>query len=106
MALFPVFPSPPAPVAEAQVLCRNTPAGGCVSFLRYHRYTSNRLKEFGPYDRFIDRAKLTVSLTYNEIVGNDRYAVAYKTPLLGVIETKRFDFQDMIFPFNGITCPA
>jgi hypothetical protein len=106
MALFPIFPPAPAPVPESQVLCRARPDGGCLSFLRYHRYTSNRLREYGPFDRFIDHAKLNLNLTYEQIVGDSRYAIAFKTPLLGVIETERFDFQDMIYPFNGVVCPA
>lgn len=106
MALFPIFPNPPAPQPESRVLCRPTPNGGCLSFLRYWRYTSNRLREYGPYDRFVDRAKLVSDLTYDDLVTDDRYAVAYKIPLMGVVETKRFDFQDMIFPFAGLNCPA
>ena len=102
MALFPVFPPPPAPVPESQVLCRPVPKGGCIRFLRYWRYTSNRLREYGPFDRFIDRSKLVINLTYDDIVANDRYAVAYKFPLLGSLETKRYDFQDMVYPFDGI----
>ncbi len=105
MALFPIFPAPEAPTPEAKVLCRPTPNGGCLKFLRYWRYTSNRLREYGPFDRFIDRAKLVTSLTYDDIVANDRYAVVYKVPLMGVSETLRFDFQDMIFPFGGLKCP-
>ena len=104
MALFPVFPTPPAPVPASRVLCRPTPAGGCITFLKYYRYTSNRLKEYGPYDRFIDYSKLTSALTYDDIVANDRYALAFKTALLGVIETPRYDFQDEIYPFGGVVC--
>lgn len=104
--MFPVFPTLPAPVPESQVLSRPTPAGGCLSFLRYNRYSSNRLKAYGPFDRFIDRAKLVSDVTYDQIVAPDRYAVAYKLPLLGVMENLRFDYQDMIYPFGGLKCPA
>jgi hypothetical protein len=106
MALFPVFPAPAPPVPEARVLRRLTPAGGCISFLRYHRYTSNWLREYGPFDRFIDRAKLISDLTYDQIVSADRFAVAYKLPLLGCMETTRYEFQDMIYPFGGVLCPS
>lgn len=106
MALYPVFPTPAPPVPESQVLCRPQPSGGCISFLRYWRYSSNKLREYGPFVRFIDRAKLVSALTYDDLVSNDRYGVAYKVPLLGVMETKRLDFQDMIFPFAGVTCPT
>lgn len=105
MALFPTFPPPPPPVPEAMVLCRPTPAGGCLSFLRYHRYTSNRLREYGPFDRFIDRSKLVISLTYDDIVTDDRYAVAYKVPLLGSMASTRYEYQDMVYPFKGLACP-
>lgn len=85
---------------------RATPAGGCIDFLRYHRYSSNKLKEYGPFVRFIDRSKLISNLTYDDIVGDARYAIAFKTPLMGVMETTRFDFQNMIFPFKGLVCPV
>lgn len=105
MALFPIFPPLPAPVPEV-TLQRATPAGGCIDFLRYTRYSSNKLREYGPFVRFIDRAKLVADLTYDDVVGDDRYAVAFKVPLLGVMETQRFDYQDMIYPFKGVSCPA
>jgi hypothetical protein len=106
MALFPVFPTPTAPIASSQVLCRPTPAGGCIALNKYWRYTSNRLREYGPYDRLIDYAKLVTGLTYSQIVEPDRYAVAYKIPLMGVMEPPRFSFQDMVYPFQGVSCPA
>ena len=105
MALFPVFPPPADPVAQP-ALCRPAPAGGCVSFLRYWRYTSNRLREYGPFERFIDRAKLVSALTYDDIVGKDRWGWAVKVPLLGTVEQPRFEYQDTIFPFAGMSCPT
>ncbi len=106
MALYPVFPSPTAPDPESQLICRLPPAGGCISFIRYARWTSVRMKEYGPYNRFVDRAKLIADLTYDDIVINDRYAVAVKVALLGVAENQRYLFQDLIFPFKGLNCPA
>jgi hypothetical protein len=105
MALFPVFP-PLADPSPLQTQSRPTPPGGCLSFVRYWRYPSNNLREYGPFVRVIDRAKLALTLTYDEIVTKDRYAVAYKLPLLGVVESQRYDFQDMVYPFNGLSCPA
>jgi hypothetical protein len=106
MALFPTFDTPPAPEPLSRVLCRPPPVGGCISFLKYWHHTSNRFREYGPFDRFIDRAKLVTALTFNDIVADDRYAVALKVPLLGVVETPRFDFQDEVFPFHGLECPT
>lgn len=90
----------------ARVACRPPPAGGCISFLKYWRFTSNRLREYGPFDRFIDRSKLVTNLTYNDLVADQRYALAVKIPLIGVLETKRYAFEDQIFPFKGMDCPT
>lgn len=106
MALYPDFPPPYEPEPMARTACRLPPAGGCISFLKYWRYSSNRLREFGPYDRLIDRAKLTIGLTYDEIVADKRYAIALKVPLMGVVETKRYSFEGQIFPFKGLACPT
>src|SRR5208283_489659 len=105
MAIFPVFPPLPAPV-PTPALCRPPPAGGCISLIHYWRYTSNRLKEYGPYDRFINYAKLIQSLTYDDIVGKDRWGWAMTLPLLGSLQTPRYDFQDLIYPFDGVQCPS
>lgn len=104
MALYPSFAPPYEPEPMARTACRLPPTGGCISFLKYWRYTSNRLKEFGPFDRFIDRSKLTIGLTYDEVVGDKRYALAIKVPLMGVVEAQRYAYEGQIYPFKGVTC--
>lgn len=103
MELYPNLPSEPEPMSR--ISCRQPPASGCVSFMRYWRFTSNRMREFGPFDRFIDRSKLTSNLTFDELVSDLRYAIAVKIPVIGTMETKRYEYEDQIFPFKGMSCP-
>jgi len=106
MARYPDYTPPYEPEPMARTACRLPPAGGCVKFLRYWRATSNRLREFGPFERFIDRSKLVTSLTFDDTVAGKRYAVSLKIPLMGVVEAQRYDYQGQIYPFNGLACPT
>ncbi len=83
---------------------RPAPLGGFIRLLQYQRYLSNRFKEYGPFDRFIDLSRLLTDLRLNDIYDKDRYFVVLKNSVMGTVAESRFFFEDFIFPNQGIDC--
>jgi hypothetical protein len=88
------------------VICRPTPIGGCIQFMHYDRYLSNRLKEYGPFDRLIDISKLQGALTLVDIYGPDQTEVVLKVSIMGVVIPDRPTFEGQIYPALGLSCPT
>lgn len=91
---------------DERIMCRPNPVSGCIKLIKYDRYTSNRLRDYGPFDRFIDRARLISGQTMDDILGPDRYAVAHKVSIMGSALQDRPAFLDLIYPFKGMSCPG
>lgn len=85
-------------------ICRPTPIGGCIQFMHYDRYLSNRLRKYGPFDRIIDVARLKGIVTLDDVYGPERSAIVLKVPLMGVVIERRRSFQDQIYPDKGMEC--
>jgi len=85
---------------------RPPPIGGHIRLLQYHRYLSNRLREYGPFERFINYPKLLIPITLHDIYDMNRYFIALKHVVMGVVPEERLPFQDSILPDLGMECGA
>lgn len=101
--LFPDFQGLPE-VEDGPVMFRPAPLGGHIRLLQYNRFLSNRFREYGPFNRFIDKSKLLTDLLLNDLYDKDRYFIVLKNSIMGTVEEDRFFFDDFIFPNQGMDC--
>lgn len=85
-------------------ICRPTPIGGCIQFMHYDRYLSNRLRPFGPFDRLIDISKLQGALTLADIYGPLQSEIVFKVSIMGVVIPTKPTFEGQIYPALGLQC--
>lgn len=77
---------------------------GCIELIHYWRYMSNRLPEYGPWDRIIDRGRLVNDITLDDVYNPDRYTWSLSVANLGVTRIERPEFEDFFYPSLGMTC--
>lgn len=101
--LFPDYTGIPSDSGDS-VMLRPPVLGGHIRLIQYRRYLSNRLRLYGPFDRFVDYARLLDDLKLNDIYDKDRYPIQLRMAIMGVAEEERLSFQDQIFPSLGMEC--
>lgn len=65
---------------------------------------SNRLPEFGPFDRILDYGKLVQDITLDDIYNHMRYFWNTHVSVMGVSVRDRPEFEEFIFPAVGMKC--
>jgi len=84
--------------------CRPPPTGGCIQLIHWDRALSNRFPEFGPFERFIDRAKLIQGLTLDEVYDQQVYFWSLALSIMGTSQEDRNEFEDFVYPRLGMQC--
>lgn len=96
--------NPHVPWTDGKQPCRPQMQTGCIELIHYWRHMSNRLPEYGPFDRIIDRGRLINDVDMEAVYGPDRYTWSVSIACLGVSQIDRPDFEEFFYPSLGMAC--
>lgn len=102
--LYPNYPEQVEYYQTDRRSCRPPPSGGCIQLIHWDRALSNRFPEFGPFERFIDRAKIVQNLTLDDVYNDQVYFWNVIVSVMGASVKERNEFEDFVYPRQGMQC--